>query len=155
MSVADFFLKMSYKHKDIINEIRQEKNIELQKQKKQQLPCCIVSGICGKTKAEKDMISKNNLIIIDIDEKENPFFESEEVLKTKGYYLSRLPYVAFVGRSCRGKGLFCMIPVADINKIKDYIEAIDHIFRNDINLIIDKQCSNINRLRFITYDDYI
>lgn len=155
MTVADFFLKMSFKYKNIIEKIREEKDIEKQKQKKQQLPCCIVAGICGETKSEKDMVSKNNLIIIDIDEKENPFFASEQVLLQRGYHLSRLPYVAFVGRSCRGKGLFCLIPVADINKIKKYIESISIIFKDELGLIIDKQCTNVNRLRFISYDEHI
>lgn len=90
--------------------------------------------------------------MIDIDEKENPYLANESMLLNTGYRLFNLPYVYLVSRSCRGKGLFVIIPVENIDNIRGYFNKIKEDFKK-MNIIIDQQCCNINRLRFISYDE--
>jgi len=65
--------------------------------------------------------------------------------------LATLPEVLFISLSISGKGLFLFIPVFNPNKHKEHYEALVKTFCK-IGINIDAACSNVNRLRCITYD---
>ena len=50
-----------------------------------------------------------------------------------------------------GVGFFCIIPIADPAKHVDYFRAIERDFKR-CGIRIDRKCSNVNRLRFVSYD---
>jgi hypothetical protein len=59
--------------------------------------------------------------------------------------------VYYCGYSCSGRGVWALIPLHDSTKHLEHFRALDVIFKR-IGLIIDSGCSNINRLRFASYD---
>lgn len=152
-TLYEFLTKVTAGCRDLIETLRNIEDTDQQKQFKTfNIPCATISIVAGEDKSIEHCKQKNNLIVIDIDEHDNPQLNNEVILINTGYNLFNLPYVYAVGRSCRGKGLFAIIPIADIENIKKHFDSIRHDFEQ-LNIIIDKQCSNINRLRFATYDE--
>lgn len=66
--------------------------------------------------------------------------------------VKNIPYVFFAQTSASGKGIFCLIQIKDKYKFKEHFNAIEELFKQH-NLNIDKQCNDINRKRFISYDE--
>ena len=60
--------------------------------------------------------------------------------------------IAYLGRSCSGKGLFGIIPVTEKEKHLEHFLALEKDFLN-MNIILDKSCKDITRLRFYSYDN--
>ena len=136
------------KYGKIIDKVRQAKTEEEKKKLKAEMniPCTTISCLTGKDKSE--IISYNNLICIDIDKQDNQRSVSD-IFKD----MCKLKYVAYAGKSVSGRGIFCIIPVTnDKDKFKQHFLAIKEEFANK-NIVIDKNCSNINRLRYYSYDD--
>lgn len=152
-TLDQFIIKLGLGVKDLISQLRSITDEVQQKQFKTfNIPCATISIVAGEDKSALSIKSKNNIIAIDIDEKENPYLSNETMLINTGYRLFNLPYVYLVSRSCRGKGLFVIIPVENIDNIKGYFNKIREDFKK-MNIVIDAQCCNINRLRFASYDD--
>lgn len=136
------------KYGQIIDKIRQAKTEEEKKKLKFELniPCTTISCSTGKDKSE--IISYNNLICIDIDKQDNQRSVSD-IFKD----ICKLKYVAYAGKSVSGKGIFCIIPISsDKDKFKQHFTALKEEFEQ-MGIVIDKNCSNINRLRYYSYDD--
>lgn len=149
----DFLTKVTAGCRDLIENLRCIDDETQQKQFKVfNIPCATISIVAGEDKSVEKCKQKNNLIAIDIDAAENPQLQNEVILMNTGYRLFDLPYVYAVGHSCRGKGLFAIIPIKSIDDILKHFNSIKSDFEK-IGIIIDKQCSNINRLRFATYDE--
>ena len=152
-NIENFIIRLGIGAKNLIMQLRNISDENAQKQfKLQNIPCATISIVAGENKAAENYKQKNNIIVIDIDEKENPYLANESMLLNTGYRLFNLPYVYLVSRSCRGKGLFVIIPVENIDNIRGYFNKIKEDFKK-MNIIIDQQCCNINRLRFISYDE--
>lgn len=155
ITIKDYLINKSIENKDKVLMLRSLTTEEEQKTMKKYLPSAKISMIAGEDKSIANAKRFNNLLVLDFDTHDNMKFESEDVLLNTGYRLFNLPFVYMVSRSCRGKGLFCIIPVKDIKKIKDYIKSLYNYFKEEMNLIIDIQCSNLNRGRFISYDELV
>lgn len=146
-------VKVSKACEPLIKKLRSIENESDQKSFKMNfIPAASVSMLSGIDKSAENCKHKNNLLVIDIDEHDNPQLNNETVLVNTCYNIFNLEYVYAVGRSCRGKGIFCIIPIENAELIKDYFKCIKEDFKN-IGLVIDQQCSNINRLRFASYDE--
>ena len=63
--------------------------------------------------------------------------------------------VVCVGRSVSGNGLFAIIVIKDKERFADYFKCLEKIMLEKHNVKIDSQCKNINRLRFVSYDEKI
>lgn len=152
-TLEDFLVKVSKACEPLIEKLRNIEDEKTQKTyKTDNIPAATISMLCGIDKSAENCKHKNNIIVIDIDEHDNPQLNNETILVNTCYNLFNLEYVYAVGRSCRGKGIFCIIPIADAEHIKEYFKSIQEDFKN-IGLVIDQQCSNINRLRFASYDE--
>lgn len=93
----------SDKHYSVIASLRNEPNLEIQKQLKLQLPCFTVAGIF-RNRANQSLITYSGLGAVDLDSAEN--FNPVQVMQE----LKRIQHIAYCGLSCRGKRLFCIIP---------------------------------------------
>lgn len=65
--------------------------------------------------------------------------------------VSKIDSVFYAQESAGGKGIFCLIQVSDTNKFKEHFNALQEAFKAN-GLIIDEQCKDVNRKRFIAYD---
>lgn len=134
---ANWFKVEEIRKAESKEDIRELKN-------KSNLPCVTISCVTGK---KTEIKSVNNLIAIDIDKQDNNR-EMSDIFNQ----LKMLNYIAYAGKSVSGKGLYCIIPILDAKSIKDYFNAIKKEFE-EMGIIIDKNCSNVNRLRFYSFDE--
>ena len=146
--------------KDVIVELRSISGIdEDDKHKKQQafklanLPAATFSCLCGYGKA--NVVSRINLIVLDIDPGENEKLRDAEVLNNYKREIFKLPYVYAVLKSASGKGIFAVIPIenTDDESFLGYFKALEQEFIERFGLRLDSACKNVNRLRYLTYDE--
>ena len=110
-------------------------------------PSCLCP-IGGSAKAE-NVEHVNNLIAIDLDEKDNTNISLEE-MRTK---INSLPYVMYSSISVGGKGMYALIPISESNKndFKGVFKALESDFKG-LGLTLDSSCVNVNRERYMSYD---
>ena len=137
---------------DKIRSVDRKNNEKLYKQMKMQLPSFTISCVCGKSRKLEDVKQINNVIAIDIDEHDNPTLSVDEIKEI----VNNMPFVRYSALSVGGKGIFCLIPFkkqyANINDFIGVFNALQIDFKLK-GIVIDKQCKDINHLRFISYDD--
>lgn len=142
-------IQIGNEHKDEIQQIRninRETNEKEYKRLKLQMPMFTVSCLCGNS--AKNIDKYTNILCIDIDEKDNKQTNIEEIRKK----VNNLPYTLFSSISVGGGGLYCLVAVD--GEEKDFInhfKALEDDFQR-MNIIIDKSCKNLNRLRVISTD---
>jgi len=112
---------------------------------KKQLSGITPSGTFLK-RSESKVIDHSGLIQFDIDSKDNPVDMDE--LKTN---IKHIPYVAYLGFSTSGKGLWGLIPIKHPERHKSHFRAIQKSFRN-AGVTIDPAPSNVASFRFTSYD---
>lgn len=147
----DQIIKLGYKYREPIDKLRSmEYHSNQQREYKLKFPCWFVGGVFSYKKTEdKDIIEYSNLLAIDIDKKDNKDIDIDNI-KEK---LFKLPYVIMVSKSISGEGIYVLILVEDGKYTKEYYNYISKLWKQTYNLNIDKQCTNIGRKRFISYDD--
>ena len=111
---------------------------------KMALPVCIPSGTFD---SNLKLVQHSGLMAIDVDAKDNPAYSPQQ-LKEKMCSFSN---VLYCGYSCRGKGVWALVPIKETNRHQDHFKAMEFVF-SQMDIVIDKSCSNINRLRFASYD---
>lgn len=116
------------------------------KQKKEKLPAVTISGTFKEGRKDTDIKTYTNLLIIDVDQKDNSINLSQ--VKEK---LKEIPQIFAYHHSVSGEGLALYFPV-NKTKYKESYEAITQMLANDYGIVCDASCSNISRLRFISYD---
>lgn len=139
---------------------------------KSQIPCASISAVMYESRKEENMKAHTGLICIDIDGKDNPHITDWSLVKE---HLSEFDCVAYIGLSLSGNGLFVVMPIdwplmvevpdlsasaeerrLAIAKVKDLhvrqFKAIQDSFLR-MGLVIDKACSNLDRLRILSLDE--
>lgn len=135
----------SDEYKKDVEKVRKEPDHgSRQKLKQQLLPAFTVGGVCE----GREVVKPSGFLCLDIDAKDNTgapnFGELKQLVKT-------LPFVAYCGHSCGGEGYFCIIPIAKPERYKEHYRSLQALFaRNGIT--VDKQCCDIGRLRYVSYD---
>ena len=134
-----------------VEALRAETDPAKRKALKNKLPCITPGGTFTH-------ISKNGLerasgyLCADLDYKPEKGINAD----LEGFDLkaavARLPYVAYCGKSCGGKGYFLIIRIADASKYKAYYRALQAEFEEG-GLTLDKACSNIAFKRFVSWDE--
>ena len=116
---------------------------------KSKFPCWIVGGVCEYGNVSDNAITEySNIITLDIDSKDNEHLDLQSLRST----LFSLPYVFSILESISGKGYYIIIPVEDGRYTKEYYSYLVKLFKQKYDINIDKQCGNIARKRFISYD---
>lgn len=118
---------------------------ERKNKKRYMLPAVTVSGeFSGRNDA--DIVSHTGLLCIDIDQKDN----EKNLIKCRDE-LREIPEIAAIHLSVSGSSLAVYFKIQP-NKHKESFEAITRMLANDYELIADMSCSNVSRLRFVSYD---
>lgn len=107
------------------------------------LPSVLIKG------TKSDIAHTYPVICIDIDGKDNPDMDIETAKKQ----IISLPFVFYTGLSIGGNGIFALAYIEDPMYFTEHFKSLEQYFKDKFNLIIDPQCSNSNRLRYLSYDD--
>lgn len=137
------FLRLCIANKENVDRLRCSTSDDEKKQIKTQLPAATISGVFSPKRATKNLTRHSGLICVDIDHCE----DCAAIMD----HLADMDICAYVSRSVSGHGVFAIIPLAYPDKHKQQFEALRRYFRN-IGIELDRQCSDITRLRVISYD---
>lgn len=146
-------IKTGRKHKEEIEAVRKidrQANESEYRQAKDNILSFIPSCVCkGKTGKAENVEYVNNLIAIDLDEKDNKGLSIEE-MRTK---INSLPYVMYSSLSVGGRGMYALIPILEENKndFKAVFNALNEDFTK-LGLKLDSSCVNVNRERYMSID---
>lgn len=118
---------------------------------KKSLPLWYPSGVFGGSRTKSDLREFSGLMSIDIDAKDNDI-DPDEMKEI----LSGFRFVFYAGYSARGWGAFALVPIpmdgADDSRFSGYFRAVADIMSKN-GLTVDASCSNVNRCRFLSFDD--
>lgn len=121
---------------------------EMQKYKRNNFPAITPSVVFNQDGTTKDNVKQiNPIICIDIDGQDNNYMSTDRMKDI----VSKINSVFYAQESASGKGIFCFVQVSDTNQFKGHFNALQDTFKSK-GLIIDEQCSDINRKRFVAYD---
>ena len=137
-------------YKDDILRLRAVFDKEKRNALKRGLPQATISGVFSPTRAKNNLSQHSGLICVDIDAKDNPDILDWETLKQD---LSVLPQIAYCALSVSGKGLFLVIPLRYPEKHLQQFRQLQIDFRK-MGIMIDSACSDITRLRCLSYDEH-
>ena len=152
--LIDFFTNMPIKNKTTIEKLR-EINFQSEKLAKKfkfdNLISATISATFVKNRLLWDIKDYTGIIVIDIDKDKN---EGLDVEKAKKDIMAKHQSSMLAMTSCRGEGLFVLIYYNKENNFKDTFNALyDDFF--EMGYIIDGNCKDETRLRYISYDDNI
>lgn len=135
------------KYSAIVDSIRNAKTDEQRKElkKNSNLACITVSCETGDDKS--DIKEVNNIICIDIDKKDNL-----TIIDRVPSLVKQFNCVSYFAKSVSGTGYYCLIPVKYTDMFKQHFNALQRDFA-ERGITIDKSCSNVNRLRYYSYDE--
>lgn len=134
-----------------VEALRAETNPAKRKTLKDKLPCITPGGLFSHI-SKDGLTQASGYLCADIDYKPEKGINADLKEFDLKAAVARLPYVAYCGRSCGGKGYFLIIPIADTSKYKAYYRALQADFKKG-GLILDGACSNIAFKRFVSWDD--
>ncbi len=121
---------------------------EIQKYKRNNFPAFAPSVTFTKDGTTKDNVKQiNPIICVDIDGQDNGYMSTDKMKEI----VSKMDSVFYAQESASGKGIFCLIQIENTNQFKGHFNALSEEFKAN-GLVIDEQCSDINRKRFIAYD---
>jgi VirE N-terminal domain./Primase C terminal 2 (PriCT-2). len=140
-------LLITNRFKDSVFSIRNAQTKDERTRLKQRLPFFTPSGRF-RTLSASGLIQHTGLICIDIDEDDNLDVSDFDNLKNR---ISKLPYIAYCGKSVSGNGYFCIIPIAYPDKHIQHFHSFKQTFTT-MGITIDDSCSDICRKRFVSYD---
>ena len=141
-----------------------ERNKDVVAALKKALPAGIMSAVVAGGIKEENVTDKNGVICIDIDGKDNPAITDWQAFKLE---LARSRFIAYVGLSISGLGVFALIPLADPERHKQHYAAIEQDFKRAtftfmqagdsepttlVGVNLDPSCKDIARKRFVSYD---
>ena len=150
ISLKDFL--MTDKYKDVATLIRSgrspEERHDIKVNNKVNLPCVTPSGLFSE-RSGKNLTQHSGLLCIDIDLHDNP----GGVMDNVPSLLASLPYVAYASKSITGDGYFAIVPLEHPTHHLEHYLAIEKEFKDEYGIVLDKQCKDVCRLRFATYDE--
>ncbi len=135
-------------HIELVNRIRSTSDKDERTKLKALLPCATLSGLFSTRNAE-GLLKHSGYLCIDIDASDNPNILDFDDLRDQ---LSHISNVAYCSLSVSGKGCFCLIRILNPEKHKEHFEAFKIAFQK-LNIIIDKSCGDVTRLRYYSYDE--
>ena len=144
------FLAKGSEYLEQIERLRSCRNADERKYIKSMLPQATISGVFSGGRKSENLVQHSGLICIDIDAKDNsdvPDFD-----KLIENVLSKFAEVAYAGRSVGGKGYFVIIPLLFPEQHRAHFEQLRLDFEK-LGIVIDSACSDVSRLRCLSYDD--
>lgn len=127
---------------------------------KRSLPAATLSGYFAGKRSVDTLTQHSGFICIDIDDHvvhRNQRGEKESVaqdISRVPEILAQLPWVLYAAHSVGGQGYFAIVPLGPIDAVhthKWYFECLEQEFLQ-LGLVIDHACSDVSRLRILSYD---
>ena len=115
---------------------------------KAKLPTVSISGTfsyCDST----HLVSHSGIIAIDFDIKDNPQFEESGIPKDQ---LAADPYTLGFNTSASDNGGVAVYVKIDGDRHLDAYLALERYYLNTYELVADKSCKDVTRLRYVSYD---
>lgn len=125
-----------------LEKVRNEKDPARQRELKIKLLPAITPSGKFRTRKANSLIYHSGFISLDFDNTDPE--KAKEIL-------AGLPFVYYAGLSASGKGIWALIPISEPQYHQNHFEALK-IDLLALGLELDKQCSDIGRLRFYSYD---
>lgn len=147
VDVLHWLLEPSSEMLNALDFIRKTDDKEVRNFIKARLPAITPSGLFSVRKKE-GLIAHSGLICLDIDAKENPAIEDWNVLKQN---LPVSEHILYAGLSASGRGLFCLVPIADGKQHLQHFLALERDFK-EAGIVLDPACKDIPRLRGFSHD---
>ena len=107
--------------------------------------CVTLSGVFHNDKTAANLVEHSGFLCIDVDAKDQIAQVSKDVLKDD-------PYTYAIHDSISGNGGFVVLVKIDPNKHLDAFLGLEKYYFTNYSIVIDKSCKNVNRLRFVSYD---
>ena len=144
------FLAMGDKYREQIERLRTLINKTERNAIKYNLPQATISGMFSGGRKAENLVQHSGLICIDIDKKDNPAVPDFDKLIDNEF--SKLEEVAYASRSVGGKGYFVIIPLQYPKQHRAQFEQLRIDFGKK-GIAIDSACSDVCRLRCLSYDE--
>ena len=135
------------KYKTQIDKLRKTSTKKEQDLLKLNLPNFTASGTFA-ARFDKDLIVRNGLIGIDIDSKDNPTIDFNEIKMQ----LVKDEFVFSFFISPLGKGLKVIIKINATQSNTDLYKSLQEYFLIKYKVVIDKSCKNVSRAMFVSHD---
>lgn len=130
--------------KEQVLEVRKSTN---KAEAKKQLPGVTISGVFNGWRRTENLVEHSGFFCVDIDRKENEAVTDWDDLKRE---IGKTAY--FVACSASGYGLFAIYRYnPSMYDIKEVFTFVQQYFYST-GIVIDPACSDITRLRFVSYD---
>ena len=164
--------RVQYRYAQQITAIRslcptletKKRNEQRVKNLKASLPAGIVSAVVENGMGADNVKERNGVVCIDIDAQDNPAITDWQAFKNE---IAKSRFIAYVGLSISGLGVFAMIPIADPERHEQHYDAIVQDFKRAtftfmqsgdtepttlIGVNLDQKPRNIASKRFVSYD---
>jgi len=138
-----YALLVSDQFRPVAEKIRKIENKKARDKIKATVPCFTVSGSFFVRNDEK-IKQHTNLLCLDFDKL------SDEKLNELWQLLARQPFIAYIGYSVSGKGIFAVVPIESGKNLKQHFFALEKYFF-DLGFRLDNSCKNLSRLRGASY----
>lgn len=147
VSLGDFLSNGSYR--PLVDRLRSTSDPDERAELKRQLPLVTVSGLFRPTRKVEHLVAHSGLICLDIDGKDNPNIDIEEMRAI----LQERSDVAYASLSAGGKGMFAILPIAYPHQHLAQFMALEDEFLQLYGIRLDRACKDVTRLRAASYDD--
>lgn len=138
------------KYQPLIENIRSEASPEKRHDKKTEklgdIPGVTVSGLFSERNAQS-VTKRSGLMCVDIDWKENC-----NIMERVPEIVKGLGYIIYMAKSCSGDGYFAICKISNPELHEQHFQALRRDFAT-LGIQLDKNCSDISRLRLASYDD--
>ena len=144
------FLALGERYQEQIFRLRDCSNKDERSYYKKQLPMMTTSGVFRGGRKADCLAAYSGLICIDIDEADNT--EVSDFDKLKENVLCNIKEVAYAARSVGGRGFYAIIPLKYPELHKQQFKQLQQDFAW-LGITIDQACSDVCRLRCLSYDE--
>ena len=149
-TLGEFLFGMSERHKEQILRLRSTTDKQERTRIKKSLPQATISGeFRGRRKAE-NLVAHSGLICIDIDEQDNT--EVTDFRHLKENVLSCMEEVVYAAKSVGGMGYFAIFMLRYPDLHARQFRQLQADFAR-LGITIDNACSDVSRLRCLSYDE--
>jgi len=94
-------------------------------------------------------ISRSGLMQLDFDYVDIQDYDIDELKQA----VFSLPFIAFCGLSCSGKGFYALALIAEPERLNEYAEHCFDVFLTKYGIKVDRSKGrNVNDLRYLSYD---
>ena len=132
--------------KNTIQRIRQEPEKAIQNQIKKLLPAVTISGLFGESRTTKYLLKHSGFIQIDFDD----VIDLPKALRE--LQNDKFSYAVFISPGGKGIKLIVKISAEKDQHIESFTQ-LEKYYKKNFNLNADKQCKDISRLLFLSWDE--